>query len=391
MPVHYSVSSPSYRCQARRKRYGDPVCQSLALAHVDQAVSAAFLAVIRPAAIEALLALSEEFDRERVQIERQWQLRLERARYDAERVHRQYDQCEPENRLVARERETRWNEKLRALAELEEEHRQEQSRGLAPLTEGEKDTLRALVGDVATLWHASETTVEDRKRLLRCLIREVVLTRDDGAKGVGGVTTLRIGWKSGAWTQLATHRPSNGEQARTPTAALERIRSLAPRLPDERIAEVLNTEGLTTRFGLPWTTQRVHRIRGNHRIPTGCPAMPQNGQVRGDGLVPLRTAAHILGVTPSALDHWRRWGFLHGEQRGAEAPVWVRLTPADRARLDGTSAAQGCGQWHLRQAQAILDLTQEELWEKARREELIAYRARVAGHWEWRISPAAMA
>jgi hypothetical protein len=35
-----------------------------------------------------------------------------------------------------------------------------------------------------------------------------------------------------------------------------------------------------------------------------------------------------------------------------------------------------------------LGLTEEELWEKARREELIAYRARVADHWEWRISPA---
>jgi DNA invertase Pin-like site-specific DNA recombinase len=388
MQVHYSVSSPSYRCQTRHRRYGDPVCQSLALSHVDEAVSEAFLRVIRPAEIEALLALSEEFDREHAQVERQWQLRLERAHYEAERAHRQYDQCEPENRLVARELETRWNAKLRALAELEEEHRQEQGRGLAPLTEAEKDLLRMLVGDVATLWHAPETTVEDRKRLLRCLIREVVLTRDDGAKGAGGITTIRIEWKSGASTELATRRPSNGEQAQTPAAALDRIRRLAPHQPDERIAEVLNAEGLTTHFGLPWTTRRVYHIRQNHQIPTGCPAMPQNGQVRGDGLVPLRTAAQILGVSPSTLDHWRKWGFLHVEQRGADAPVWVRLTPDDRARLDGTLAAQGGGRWPLREAQAKLGLTKEELWEKARREEVIVYRARVGYRWEWRISPA---
>src|SRR6185437_2416715 len=140
--------------------------------------------------------------------------------------------------------------------------------------------------------------------------------------------------------------------------------------------------------GLPWTARRVERIRGNHQIPTGCPTMPRNGQIRGDGLVPLRTVAQILEVTPSALDHWRTWGFLHGEQRQADAPVWVRLTADDVARLDGTLAAQGRGQWRLRQAQAILGLTEEELWEKARREELIAYRVRVADHWEWRISPA---
>jgi hypothetical protein len=108
---------------------------------------------------------------------------------------------------VACELETRWNEKLRAVAELEEEHRQEQSRDLSQLTE-EKGVLRSLVGDVATRWHARETTVEDPKRLLRCLIREVVLTRGEGAKGAGGVTTLRIGWKSGAWTTWPRSGPA---------------------------------------------------------------------------------------------------------------------------------------------------------------------------------------
>jgi len=83
-------------------------------------------------------------------------------------------------------------------------------------------------------------------------------------------------------------------------------------------------------------------------------------------------------VSPGALDHWRRWGFLHAEQRQADAPVWVRLTSDDLARLDGTFAVQGRGQWRLRQARAILGLTEEELWEKARRDELVAYRARIA-------------
>jgi hypothetical protein len=40
--------------------------------------------------------------------------------------------CEPENRLVARELERRWNEQLRVVAELEAEYRREQDRGLSP-------------------------------------------------------------------------------------------------------------------------------------------------------------------------------------------------------------------------------------------------------------------
>jgi hypothetical protein len=185
---------------------------------------------------------------------------------------------------------------------------------------------------------------------------------------------------------LHVRRPATSDHLRTPAPVLERLRALAPQLPDERIAEALRGEGFTTRMGLPWTAARVQHIRNNHQIPTGCPTLPPAGHARGDGLVPVRMAAAILGVAPTAIGHWRKWGFLHGEQCGAGSPVWVRLTGEDIARLDGTLAAQGYGRWRLRDGQRMLGLTNEQLWEKARRQELIAYRARVADHWEWRIS-----
>jgi hypothetical protein len=220
------------------------------------------------------------------------------------------------------------------------------------------------------------------------LVREVVLTRDAGAKGAGGVTSVGIGWRSGAWTELAVRRPTTGDHMRTPATALARIRAGAPTMTDERLAAALNADGLTTRMGLPWTAMRVERVRAYQRIPTGCPVMPRTGRPRGDGLVPARVAATLLRVEPTALAHWRRWGFVHVEQRGPGSPLWIRLTPEDRARLDGTMAARGHGRWPLREARRVLGLTQEQLWEKARRQELVAYRARVADHWEWRVSPA---
>jgi hypothetical protein len=343
MTARYDRSSPGYRCNTRRQHYGEPICQSVAMAHVDAAVSAAFLAVVQPAEVEALLALSTEFEREQAQIARQWQLRLERARYEAERARRPYDRGEPEHRLVPRALEARWNDQLRAVAAVEEEYRREQGRGLAPLTEEEKTLLRSLVGDVATLWSATETTATDHKRLVRCLIRAVVVDRGAGANGRGGTTTVQIGWKSGAWTPWHIRRPASSDHARTPAAVLERIRALAERLPDDRIAERLNAEGATTRQGLPWTYHRVQRVRTCHRITTACPITPQGSYPRGDGLVPLRSAAASLGVSPAALRHWQRWGFLQADQKGADAPVWVRLTQDDLARLDGTDAAQGRG------------------------------------------------
>jgi DNA invertase Pin-like site-specific DNA recombinase len=386
MEPHYSSSSPAYICRSRTKRYAEPACQSLTIAHVDAAVSEAFLAVIQPAAVEAVLALGEELARQQTQVARQWQLRLERAQYEAERARRQYDQCEPENRLVARELETRWNDRLRAVAELEEDYRREQRQGLLPLTEAEYALLRSLVSDVPTLWQAAETTMEDRKRLLRCLVRDVILCRDAGAKGAGGRTTIRIGWRGGAWTELDVHRPSTSDRARTATTTLERIQTLAQHLPDERIAEQLALEGRTTRQGLPWTARRVQRLRTRYVIATACPLMPRQAQARGDGLVPLAAAAARLGVVPGALAHWRQRGLLHVEQSRPGSPLWVRLTEQELARLDGTLARQGVGQWTPREAERAWGLDRAALWERARQGEIIGYRMRIGRRWQWRFS-----
>jgi DNA invertase Pin-like site-specific DNA recombinase len=388
MQPHYSPSSPSYVCRARKQRYGEPVCQSLAIAHIDAAVSAAFLAVIQPAGVAAALALADELARDQAQVERQWHLRLERARYEAERTRRQFDLVEPEDRLVARELEHRWNDKLRALAELEREYQHEHERGLAPVTDAERTALQHLVADVSALWAALDTTMDERKRLLRCLVNEVIVTRDQVAKAREGITTLRIGWRSGAWSELAVRRPGSSEHLVTPAPIVARMRSLARCASDGRIAAVLNAEGLRTVRGLPWTAFRVQGVRRQHHIPTDCPALARGPEPRGDGLLPLAVAAARLGVVPTALAYWGRLGFVQMEQQGKGAPLWVRLTDHDRARLDGTLAAQGYGLWRVREAQRQLGLSESQLRDAAQQGSLVAYRIRVAHHWEWRISPA---
>jgi len=388
MRMHYGDTSAAYACVTRHQRYGEPLCQSLTMAHVDHAISEAFLAVIQPAQIEAALTLAEDVERDRATVKRQWELRLERARYEAERAFRQYDLCEPENRLVARELEARWNKRLREVAELETQYRQEQERNLAPLTAAERAALGQLVGDVRVLWAAAQTTMADRKWLLRCLIREVVLLRDDRPRATGGLTTIRIGWCSGAWTTLEARRPSSGDAACTPALVLARIRVLAQEHADDQVARILNGDGLRTRQGLPWTYLRVQQVRLRYRIPTACPIVPQGAAPRGDGLVPVGTVAAQLGVARSVVGQWCRWGFVYAEQKAALNPRWIRLTAEDRARLDGTLAAQGYGQWRLRQVQQVLGLSAEAVYAQVRAGHLLAYRAHVGAHWEWRVSPA---
>ena len=54
--------------------------------------------------------------------DRQWELALERAKYEASRAERQYMLAEPENRLVVRTLESAWNEKLQEFEQLQTDY-----------------------------------------------------------------------------------------------------------------------------------------------------------------------------------------------------------------------------------------------------------------------------
>jgi hypothetical protein len=95
-----------------------------------------------------------------------------------------------------------------------------------------------------------------------------------------------------------------------------------------------------------------------------------------------------VGISRSMVSDWCRRGFLHAEQKAPLDPRWIRLTEEDLARVDGTRAAQGYGRWRLREAQRVFGLAEEELYRRVRDGELIAYRAHIGNHWEWRVDSA---
>src|SRR5262245_51714418 len=142
--VRYGASA-AYVCEHLHKRYAAPRCQTFTIAHMDQAVETAFLAVIEPARVEATLATFTQLEHQRQTLEQLWHHRLERARYAVECARRQYDRVEPENRLVARELETQWNAALHLLKTLEEKYTQEQIQALAPLSAADRTLIEHMV------------------------------------------------------------------------------------------------------------------------------------------------------------------------------------------------------------------------------------------------------
>jgi DNA invertase Pin-like site-specific DNA recombinase len=81
---------PVYRCAGDRNEFGGATCQDVRAEAVDALVEAQLLAALAPDQLALALAAVEELEREDRALDRQWHLRLERARYEAERAQRQY-------------------------------------------------------------------------------------------------------------------------------------------------------------------------------------------------------------------------------------------------------------------------------------------------------------
>jgi DNA invertase Pin-like site-specific DNA recombinase len=165
MAVHYAGDDRhyAYTCGRMRIDYGLARCQHVAGPALDACVSQQVLAALQPAALELSLAAATHLERERADLDRLWQQRVERATYEAERAGRQFRLVEPENRLVARHLEREWEAKLAAHLGLAVEYRrlqETQPRGLSPV---EREAIRQLAADIPALWQAPTTTAADRK------------------------------------------------------------------------------------------------------------------------------------------------------------------------------------------------------------------------------------
>ena len=334
MSVSHGSDHLRYECRRAQIDYSAPLCQAFPISRLDQAAGEAFLEAVKPAALATTLEALAVLETERQALDRQWQLRLERAHYEVRRAQRQYDAIEPENRLVARTLETRWNAALETLEQLEQDYAVIRRTELLPLDAAEQQAVRHLAGDLPGLWHAGTTTAVDRKRLLRLVMSEVVLTVDLQHRRAEVV----IVWSGGATSRHEVRCPPLGWHARTEPEVLARLRVLAEKYPDHQIAMRLNNEGFRTRTGKPWTYARGHSMRKQHGIPTSWPLQTRGAVQRADGLMPPRAAAQRLGVSPSLVHVWVRFGVLDFDQHQTASWVWVRLNGDDLARLDGTSS-----------------------------------------------------
>ena len=136
-------------------------------------------------------------------------LALEKARYEANRIERQYEATEPENRLVAAELEKRWNAALAHLAD-QEVRRAEAKCKTVPLGEEQRQQLLALGEDLERLWDHPACPTSLKKRILRTVLKDIIATEVGDPPQI----FLKLHWAGGVHTELVLRKNQTGHHNR---------------------------------------------------------------------------------------------------------------------------------------------------------------------------------
>ena len=302
MTVRYIVShghpEPLYRCQRRGIQRAEPPCQSLPGAAIDRAVSDLVLETVTPASIDVAVEVFDELWARAAEVDRAKRAQIARLREDAELAQRQFLLVRPENRLVADNLERHWNEALQRLAAAEEAYAGAHKTQPPAVTPEMKERVSALVADLPRVWHDPRTPARDRKRMLRLLVDDVTLLRDD-------VIRVSIRWRGGATRQIECPLPLGApDLRRTPAAVVEQVRTLATEQTDAQIAGTLNGRWLRTGTGLPFSRLRVRMLREAYDIDSYAEHLTAAGWLTAPQM------AELLDVHPATAKRFARQGVL---------------------------------------------------------------------------------
>src|SRR5262249_57109130 len=110
---------------------------------------------------------------------------------------------DPENRLVARSLEQRWEETLRVERQIRDDSDRFLREQPPELSPGERARIAALSSDLPAPWHDPGTTHRDRKEIIRRLVEKVVVHGQSESESVD----VTIHWQGGFLSRHEVLRP----------------------------------------------------------------------------------------------------------------------------------------------------------------------------------------
>ena len=280
---------------------------------VEQAVVAAVLDALTPLRLEASVRARADLDRKSLEKRKQVELALQRACYEADRYQRQYQAVEPENRLVGRTLESRWNEALENVRQLEEELAKLET-SATTLSAEDEEKLSRLALDLPRLWNHEAAPFDLKKRILRTVIHEIVVYVEKK------ILRVLIHWQGGQHSELEIRKRKPGEHRwKTVGDTLELVQQLARQMSDKQIAAQLNRMKIPSAKGHTWTRTRVGNFRQANDIPNYSP-----GERQARGELTIEEVAEHLGVSYSTVQRMIQSKKLPAHQTCPGAPWIIR-------------------------------------------------------------------
>jgi DNA invertase Pin-like site-specific DNA recombinase len=367
--THYrgKYNTPGYHCAGKDIVDGRGVyCLNAGGVQIDQTVSETVLKMLEPQGLQAAVEAAERLEADNDAALVQWQLAVERTRYEAQRAERRYHAVDPENRLVARGLEAEWEQRLRDLEKAENELTRRESIRPGEISEYDRKAILSLGANLSTVWEAESTTLRDKKELLRTLLDEVIIAvhRDEC------LAHLTLRWPGGAITETDVALPrSRPATVRTDEETIDLVRRLAKYYPDTVIAGILNRQGRTTARGMRFHANHVGNLRRHWDIP----CFEASGQPAEGELMSVQQAARVLELAPSTLHRWLSDGFIPGEQITPGAPWQIRMNEELRQRFVETAPEHYVT---MQEATRLLGITRQTVLQRIKRGELDALHVR---------------
>jgi len=293
---------PYYVCDAHARSYGDKVCQLVHGAGVDKAISVLVLEKLTPIAISNAIQVEEELRKREADSGNYFVLQLERAQYEVNLARKRYMNVDPSNRLVAHELENIWNHKITALAKAEEELRIYVSAKDKESAGPKTSDLMAIPENITEIWNSDKARAKDKKRILRCLIEDVTLTK------ASQIIQIGVRFKTGTTTVLECPNPPRAYMTwTTPDEVVEIIRLKSLSHTHAEIAGILQKEGYLSGKGSNISTDIVSYIMREYNIPSF------HEHLRAKGFLTASEKAAQLNIATATLNRWRIAGKLGGK------------------------------------------------------------------------------
>lgn len=302
MTVHYHTRKgelvPDYICQRQATKTATKQCQFVLGEPVDDLISKILLEMVTPLNLDVSMKVFEEIQIRHEDLVRLHRTGLERARHEAELAQIRFLRVNPDNRLVADSLESRWNEALRIMTELEDKYERKIAEYKNDLTSEKIEDIRKLAEDFPAVWNNPRTSAKQRKQMVRLLIEDVTLLKTD-------VIHVKVRFKGGdSMERCVPIPPVVWKIHLTSTEVMEQIREMAPTKTNSEIADKLNQQQLRSGTGLSFTGRRVKVLRKDYDIA----GVYEN--LREQGFLTAEELADRIGVHSGTVKKWGKAGIL---------------------------------------------------------------------------------